>query len=309
MPHSISDDSHLFAEDHVFYGDVPNTTKSASTAAAWHACIGRAPIAVDPAVCDVFAGNTRDLEALTVSPTYEELRRSIDTIGQQTPAIARISMSNPSRLEIIAGASRLTAIRELNDAKPKAARTLVVQVQDLDDADAYKLVEGENAGRAPFSPIEKARLYESAKLVFGHDAAVAEELGIHKSTVGRTLDILRLPAALTNLVSDHHQISAAQADAFMKNWNEPLLQHTLAQAIAQFDEGPSSAGVVFKAMKDAVEPRKHEVVARVLLKDGTDVGTARMTKGGGFRIDLRPVEIGEHPMPLVLAIADALKQL
>ena len=68
---------------------------------------GPFPTAADR--CDIWSGNTRDVGSLG-SPNFIDLTQSLRSVGQKVPVIARISPAVPSRLEIIAGACRLTAI-------------------------------------------------------------------------------------------------------------------------------------------------------------------------------------------------------
>lgn len=101
----------------------------------------------------------------------------------------------------------------------------------MSDGEAFRLVDAENSGRSAFSAIEQARFYERAKLGYGSEAELAKALGLNKSTVNRTLDILRLPDDLTALIENEHAISITQASGFMANWREPQLHKTLAAAI------------------------------------------------------------------------------
>jgi hypothetical protein len=73
----------------------------------WQARAKNGPFAVDPEVCDVWAGNTRDVAALT-SASFFDLRESLRSVGQKIPIIARISSRDPERLEIVAGPCGLT---------------------------------------------------------------------------------------------------------------------------------------------------------------------------------------------------------
>lgn len=253
---------------------------TARNKAKWKALEGRGSALVDPAVCDTWSGNTREVDALPGTPTFEELRTSMMAIGQQIPAVARISPTDSARLEIIVGASRLTAIRAINEEGRNPPLQLIVEIRTLNDKEATRLVDAENSGRSKFSAIEKARFCRAAiDNVYGTEAAFAEAYGVHKSNVNRMLDILRLPAELMALIKDHLQISVAQADGFMKDWDEPDLQATLAGAIADFGSDKATAAAVFKAMRDAVAPPAQTREFDVLVEDKRIGSLKRCPKG------------------------------
>jgi ParB/RepB/Spo0J family partition protein len=256
----------------------PDTT--ARYKAKWKVLAGRGSVSVDPDVCGIWSGNTREVGTLAGTPNFEELRASIASLGQQIPAVARISSMDSSRLEIIVGASRLTAIRAINEEGGDPPLQLIVEIRTLTDEEATRLVDAENSGRSKFSAIEKARFCRAAiDNVYGTEAAFAEGFGVHKSNVNRMLDILRLPAELMDLIKDHHQISAAQADGFMKDWDEPALQPTLVRAIADFGHDKATAAAVFKTMRDAVAPPAQTRELDVLVEEKRIGNLKRCPKG------------------------------
>lgn len=220
---------------------------------------------VNSDLCDIWAGNTRDVHALG-SGNFLHLMDSLKSVGQKVPVIARISPDTPDRLEIIAGACRLTAIRKINELRGAGDMVqVIVDLRDLDDEAALKIVDAENRGRSDMSQYEKAHFYDRAVPgIYPTEAALAEALGLDKSTVNRTLAITRLPPAVLNLIKDRHGISAAQASAFVRDWNIPELRDALNGAIDELEAGGlASAATVFKALQAAV--------ARPLENTGTEI--------------------------------------
>ena len=102
---------------------------------------GPFPTAADR--CDIWSGNTRDVGSLG-SPNFIDLTQSLRSVGQKVPVIARISPAVPSRLEIIAGACRLTAIKRINEElQPEDQIPVIVDLRDLDNEAALKIVDAE----------------------------------------------------------------------------------------------------------------------------------------------------------------------
>src|SRR5690606_11331376 len=121
------------------------------------------------------------------------------------------------------------AIRQINEERLGSdLMKVLVDLRELDDKAALMIVDAENRGRSDMSVLEKARFYHGAIERFYHaENVLAEALGLNKSTVNRTLAILKLPTNLFGIIEDPHKISAKQASEFMSDWTEPALQDTL----------------------------------------------------------------------------------
>jgi ParB/RepB/Spo0J family partition protein len=276
---------------------------------AWQVRAKSGPFAVDPEVCYIWPGNTRDVAALT-SPSFLDLRESLKSAGQKMPVVARISSREPERLEIIAGACRLTAIRQINEeCQDGDQMQVLVDLRELDDKAALMIVDAENRGRSDMSVLEKARFYQGAiERVYYAENVLAEALGLNKSTVNRTLAILKLPPDLFGIIKDPHNVGAKQASEFMSDWGEPRLQDALSEAIADLvAAGPATAASVFKALRHAIEPPSQEACAEIL-HEGAGVGSLRRGKAG-VTIKLLPSADGIVLKPLVISIGNALKEI
>jgi ParB/RepB/Spo0J family partition protein len=218
------------------------------------------PFPVDTECCDVWVGNTRDLATLNPG-RLSSLVDSIREEGQHIAAIARVAPYDPSRLEIIAGACRMHAIRIINETlEPSERLKLTVHLLKLSDDQAYRIVSAENRDRSAMTAVENAALYEQAiEKVFGTEVALAEALRLNKSNVNRTLAIRKLPAEVLALIKNPHAISAAQASGFMADWGKAELRETLeAMIVALAEQDPASASSIFKALSAAVAPPHDE---------------------------------------------------
>lgn len=288
---------------------LPAADEDSRNRTRWRILAKSGAFPTDTSHCDVWSGNTRDIEALG-SGSFADLVESLEAVGQKVPAIARISPADPRRLEIIAGACRLTAIRQINGSRGADEQMpIIVEVRELDDEAALKIVDAENRGRSEMSQYEKARFYERAiPGIFPTESALAGGLGLDKSTVNRTLAITRLSTDVMALIRDPHSISAAQASGFLRDWNLPELRDTLNDAIAELAEkAPASAAAVFKALREAIAPPAETECAEIL-HDGVSVGSLRRGKGG-VTIKLLPSADGLVLKPLVIGIGHALKQI
>lgn len=288
---------------------VPSVADDKSRARArWTILSKGGPFSVRPDLCDIWPGNTRDVQALG-SGSFLDLMDSLKSVGQKVPAIARISPDAPDRLEIIAGACRLTAIRQINDMRGgDDPMHILVDLRDLDDPAAIKIVDAENRGRSDMSQYEKALFYDRAiPGTYPTEAAFAEALGLNKSTVNRTLAITRLPPAMMGIIKDRHAISAAQASSFMRDWNMPELHDTLSDTIdALSANGPQSAATVFKALQAAVAPPADITSADIVI-DG-DVYGSLIRGNAGTSIKLLPGADDLKLRTLVIGIGETLKQ-
>lgn len=289
---------------------VPSAATEKSRARArWKILSKGGSFPVNPDMCDIWAGNTRDVQTLG-SGSFVDLMESLRSVGQTVPAIARISPADPDRLEIIAGACRLTAIRQINELNVDGnPMQIVVDLRDLDDEAALQVVDAENRGRSDMSQYEKAHFYDRAiPGIYPTEAAFAEALGLNKSTVNRTLAITRLPPAVLGLIKDRHGISAAQASSFMRDWNMPDLRDTLSDTIdALSTNGPQNAATVFKTLQAAVASPVH-IKGHHIVVDGTTHGSLQRGNGG-ITIKLLPTAERIMVKPLIIAIGHALKEL
>jgi len=117
--------------------------------------------------------------------TLKELADSIRASGVVQPVLLRRA---DGRYQLVAGERRWRA------ARVAGLEAIPAVVRDLSDQDALELALTENLMREDLNPLEVARAYEALQSNYGlsHEA-IAERLGVNRSTVTNTLRLLRLP--------------------------------------------------------------------------------------------------------------------
>lgn len=258
---------------------------------------------VDPSRCRIWPGNTRDFDPAR-SARLAELEALIETQGQLVPAVGRLT--DDGTIEIIDGARRLTAVNNLLARGVEVA--LHVELRDLDDEQAFLVSTGANEGREGFTATERARSYRYMldSGAFASEAELAAALGLDKSNVNRTLDVLELPEALTSRIIDAHAISARQASRFMSAWRDPDHQALLTPHLR--DLVPGSAARIFKQLHQVINPPEVEP-NRIVTEEGVDCGHLRTLRDGTLLVTLAPAAGQIGVREIVLAIGHMLKAL
>ena len=127
-----------------------------------------------------------------------ELASSIKTYGILNPILVRVS-KKPGRFDLVAGERRLKASQ-------LAGLTTIPSILESSNSTndrtlSMQLVE--NLQRSDLTPLEKANAIGILKDTFNFSIReVAEKLGISKSMVQRSLDILLLPDDLLNALKE-----------------------------------------------------------------------------------------------------------
>ncbi len=128
-----------------------------------------------------------------------ELATSIATYGVLSPILVRPS-SNPGRFELIAGERRFRASKMAG----KESIPAIVDQDAQDNGDrtlAIQLVE--NIQRSDLTPLERAHAIGAMRDAFSLSVRdVADRLGVSKSMVHRSLELLELPDDLLNALKE-----------------------------------------------------------------------------------------------------------
>ena len=128
-----------------------------------------------------------------------ELASSIDTYGVLSPILVRPSKT-PGRYTLISGERRLRASTKLGLSTIPA---LVDQDDDKSGERTLAMQLVENIQRADLSPLERAHAIGALKDTYSLSVRdVGERLGISKSMVQRSLEILDLPDDLLNALRE-----------------------------------------------------------------------------------------------------------
>jgi ParB family chromosome partitioning protein len=120
-----------------------------------------------------------------------ELAKSIKHYGLVQPIVVRRSTDAGAPFELIAGERRLRA------AKLAGFSTIPALVRELDDHPMMEYAILENVQREDLNAIEKARAYLRLINEFSMtQEAIAEKIGVDRSSVANTIRLLNLPEAL-----------------------------------------------------------------------------------------------------------------
>jgi len=258
---------------------------------------------VDPANCRVWAGNTREFDPAR-NARIAELEALIEVHGQLVAAVGR--MAPDGAVEIIDGARRLTAI--LNLRKRGVDIELMVDLRELDEREAFLVSTGANEGREAFTATERARSYRFMldSGAYESKAELADALGLDKSNVSRTMDVLELPSILTSKIIDAHMISARQASRFMSAWRESELRLRLEPSIMKLE--PGTAARIFKLLEQVVNPPA-QLPDRIKTEDGAECGYLKPRPDGTLIVTLLPSAGQVEIKSIIIAIGQALKAI
>ncbi len=174
-----------------------------------------------------------------------ELAASIAESGIIQPLVVRTLPDG--RYSLIAGERRLRA------SKLAGLTHVPVVVHEAADADAFLLALVENVQRRDLDPLEEADAYQRLMSAYGMtQEQVADRVGKSRPAVANALRLLKLPAAILNLVAEG-AISAGHARAILSVGE--ALHGLLAERI----------------VTEGLSVRAAEELARAL-REGRDIG-------------------------------------
>ncbi|WGF90734.1 ParB/RepB/Spo0J family partition protein [Marinivivus vitaminiproducens] len=137
--------------------------------------------------------------------SFDRLRESIATLGQDTPIVVRRSPDGSGRFELAAGRRRLEACRQLG-------RPVLARVRDLDDEAMLAIRFRENAEREDLSVYERGRwLVEVADRSKISGNRLAAMLGISQPAIVDYFKLGRLPAELVEALDDPRHLTIGDA--------------------------------------------------------------------------------------------------
>ena len=202
-----------------------------------------------------------------------ELADSIRASGVVQPIMVRRANG---RYQLVVGERRWRAARLAGLEKIPAV------VRELADKEALELALAENLLREDLNPLEVAGAFEALqeKHRLSHEE-IAERLGVNRSTVTNTLRLLRLPAAVKELLAGG-RISYGHARALLGLQTEAAQVH-LAQAIAK--QGLSVRQVeTLVATREARAGRRKQTSATARLDPNTRAAVLELERTLGTRV-------------------------
>ena len=135
----------------------------------------------------------------------QDLTNSIKERGVIQPIIVRVSNSDNSKYEIIAGERRWLAARKAG------LHNIPVVVTEADDLKSLEFAIVENVQRHDLNPLEEAQGYKRLIDEFSYDQEkVAKFIGKSRSYITNSLRLLNLPLEILDMIEDK-KLSAGHA--------------------------------------------------------------------------------------------------
>lgn len=212
----------------------------------------------------------------------EELKASIRQAGLLQPVVVRAAGDG---YELIAGERRLRACQALGWERIPAVK------RDVDDRTVLTLALIENLQRDDLSPVDEARGYDRLLAEFNlTQQDVADAVGRDRSTIANALRLLKLPAAVLQMLHDA-QLSVGHARALLALDDPRVVTNLAREAVAQGlsvrdmedrvrgGRAPERRPRLKRGLGTAPEVRRVEDALRRRL--GTDVRVTLRSKGKG----------------------------
>ncbi|MCP5415180.1 MAG: ParB/RepB/Spo0J family partition protein [Chromatiaceae bacterium] len=230
-------------------------------------------IAVDPALCRIQQRPNRIYELLD-ERNCADLVASIETHGQETPAIARETGDKEKPFEIVVGRRRHWVASHLK-------RDLIVELRVMTDEQAFLVSEAENEGRRDLSDYEKALDWADALENFyaGKVDRLAVAINKPRETVYAFLRLAALDKRIVDAYESVLEIKRAHAEkytAILKDRAKGRLLLEKADAI--------------KERKGAGQPLDGAAVFKALIAAST-----KAKKAGGLLLDEAYVDSNKRP--------------
>ena len=218
----------------------------------------------------------------------EELVSSIKQVGLLQPVVVRRANGDGvggGGYELIAGERRLRACQQLGWERIPAVQ------RDADDRTLLTLALIENLQRDDLSPVDEARGYDRLIAEFSlAQQDVADAVGRDRSTVANALRLLKLPAAVLQMLHEG-QLSVGHARALLALEDPKVATNLAREAVAQGlsvrevedrvrgGRAPERRPRMKRGVGPAPEVRRVEDALRRRL--GTDVRVSLRAKGKG----------------------------
>jgi len=215
---------------------------------------------------------------------HKELVDSIKKQGVIQPVIVRPAGGD---YELIAGERRLRA------AQDAGLTTIPAIIRESSNKEAMEIALIENVLRENLDPIEEAKGYNRLIKEFGlTQDAIAEEMGIQRSSLANSLRLLRLPENIKELISQnlisvgHAKVLLALADESQLEQickqivNKSLSVRETERLIERFRTKP-----VHKRLRARKDPQLSSIEDEMKRKLGTSVKLWQGAKAGKIIIE------------------------
>lgn len=190
---------------------------------------------------------------------YEELLDSISSEGQRIPAqVMRLDDEDDNyQYKLISGHRRWMVCSELG--KPLWA----IVIPDSNTAEIYKSRFIENHMREGLAPCEQAFFYQEIidNNVATKPSEVARLLGIHRGTVTRALNYLKLPKAVRDSFPDPRELSHSNIASLIRHIDNHG-EETLLKAVEKLPKGELSTGQILSRLLTAKSTAEYQFSPR-----------------------------------------------
>jgi len=151
---------------------------------------------VDPSKCRIWERHNRDYSLLN-EERCDDLIRSFQTMEQKEPAVVRpIEDESGYDFEVICGARRHWTATYLG-------KKYLVQVERLDDEQAFRRSDAENRDRQDISDYERALDYKKAlDAYYDSQRQMADRLSVTEDWLSNYLNLASLPAPIVGAYRD-----------------------------------------------------------------------------------------------------------
>jgi len=179
----------------------------------------------------------------------EDLSNSIKERGVIQPIIVRVSNSEKSKYEIIAGERRWLAARKAG------LHEIPVVVTEADDLKSLEFAIVENVQRHDLNPLEEARGYKRLIDEFSYDQdKVSKFIGKSRSYITNSLRLLNLPSEVIELI-ENKQISSGHGKILVGLENAAFIAKKIIEKKLSVRQTESfvklfKKGTTSKALKD-----------------------------------------------------------
>ena len=200
-------------------------------------------VRLDPARVRIWPGNARGYDRLAADNCRDLIDSIIAEGGQQVPAVVRRVAGDPAHdYEVIAGTRRHFAIAWLRAHSRPEMRFLAL-VAELDEEAAFRLADLENRARKDICDLERARNYAAALAAHygGHQARMAERLGLSPGWLSKMLRLAALPEAVIAAFAAPEDLAVKPAYRLARALEDPCREHAIRTEAAALAEEQRAA--------------------------------------------------------------------
>jgi ParB family chromosome partitioning protein len=210
----------------------------------------------------------------------EELTASLRKVGLITPITVR---PHGNRFQLISGERRLSAAQRAGLLKIPA------YVKEVSDDKLLEMALVENIQREQLNPMEEAQAYQKLMEETGEtQEQIAEHLGKDRSTIANSVRLLKLPPAVSRLVSEG-KLSPGHARALLASGASSQDMLRLAETILEKGlsvreaerQAKSSQQKKIPRLPNALDPNEAAAEDRLRLALGTKVEILSKAKDSG----------------------------